>query len=225
MLIHLPAILTAEDVGHVRAVLDEAEWQDGRATAGHRAQGVKTNLQLPLDLPQARQLAELVAERLSRSPYFLAAALPLRIVPPRFNRYEGGGEYGAHVDNAIFPVPGGASVRTDVSITIFLSDPADYDGGELIIQDTFGEQSIKLPAGDAILYPGNSLHRVAPVTRGTRLASFLWAQSLVAADHQRRMLYEMDLAIQALAGDHPEHPSIDGLTHVYHNLLREWSAT
>jgi PKHD-type hydroxylase len=225
MLLHIPAVLSADDVRAVRAVLDAAPWQDGRATAGHRAQAVKHNLQLPLDLPEARQLAELVAERLSRHSTFLAGALPLRIVPPRFNRYEGGGNYGAHVDNAVFPIPGAASVRTDLSITVFLNDPGDYDGGALVVQDSFGEHSIKLPAGDAILYPGNSLHRVTPVTRGVRLASFLWVQSLVAADHHRRILYDLDLAIQALSTDHPDHGAIDGLTNVYHNLLREWTIT
>jgi PKHD-type hydroxylase len=210
----------------VRGLLDQAPWQDGRATAGHRAQHVKNNLQLPVDLPAAKQLGELVANRLGHSQTFLSAALPLRIVPPRFNRYEGDGHYGSHVDNAVFPIPGTAmSVRTDVSVTLFLSEPSEYDGGELIIQDTFGEHSVKLPAGDIILYPGSSLHRVTPVTRGVRFASFLWAQSLVAADHRRRMLYELDVAIQALSGDHPEHGSVDGLTHVYHNLLREWSVT
>jgi PKHD-type hydroxylase len=225
MLLHIPAILTADEVRDVRAMLDHANWQDGRATAGHRAQTVKNNLQLPIDLPEAKQLGDLVADRLARNPTFLSAALPLRIVPPRFNRYEGEGHYGNHVDNAVFPIPGAMSVRTDVSITLFLSDPAEYDGGELVIRDTFGEHSVKLPAGDIILYPGSSLHRVSPVTRGVRFASFLWAQSLVASDHHRRMLYELDVAIQALTGDHPEHGSVDGLTHVYHNLLREWSVT
>jgi PKHD-type hydroxylase len=226
MLLHIPAILSSDEVRDVRAILDAAPWQDGRATAGHRALSAKNNLQLPMDLPEAKQLGELVANRLSRNPSFLSAALPLRIVPPRFNRYEEGGHYGNHVDNAVFPIPGAAmSVRTDVSITLFLNDPAEYDGGELIVQDMFGDHSVKLPAGDAIVYPGSSVHQVTPVTRGVRLASFLWAQSLVAADHRRRMLYELDLSIQALATDHPEHGSVDGLTHVYHNLLREWSVT
>ena len=226
MLLHIPAILTADEVREIRSVLGGAAWQDGRITAGHRAQGVKNNLQLPIDLPEAKQLGDLVTDRLARNPTFLSAALPLRVVPPRFNRYEGEGHYGPHVDNAVFPIQGTAtSVRTDLSITVFLSDPAEYDGGDLVIQDTYGEHSIKLPAGDAILYPGSSLHRVTPVTRGVRFASFLWAQSLVAADHHRRLLYELDVAIQALTGDHPDHGSVDGLTHVYHNLLREWSAT
>lgn len=225
MLLHIPDILTADEVRDVRGILEGAAWQDGRATAGHRAKTVKNNLQLPLDAPEAQQLSQAIADRLAQNPTFLAGALPLRIVPPRFNRYEGEGNYGSHVDGAVFPVPGGASVRTDVSITVFLSDPDEYDGGELIIEDSFGEHSVKLPAGHAILYPGSSLHRVTPVTRGTRFASFLWAQSLVAADHKRRMLYDLDVAIQRLTGDHPEHGSIDALTQVYHNLLREWSVT
>ncbi|MET0364072.1 MAG: Fe2+-dependent dioxygenase [Sphingobium sp.] len=226
MLLHIPALLTADDVARAQGLLGEAEWEDGRRTAGHRAQGVKNNQQLHPDRPEAQQLGALIGERLMRHPSFLAAALPLRVMPPRFNRYAGDGHYGNHVDNAIFPVPGtNISVRSDVSMTIFLSDPADYDGGELMIEDTFGAQRIKLPAGDAILYPGSSLHRVTPVTRGVRLASFFWAQSLVAQDHRRRMLYELDLAIQGLGADHPEHGSVDTLTNLYHNLLREWSAT
>ncbi|HEX7821725.1 MAG TPA: Fe2+-dependent dioxygenase [Sphingobium sp.] len=226
MLLHIPALLTAQEVREARGLLKGASWEDGRRTAGHRAQGVKRNEQLPQDRPEAQQLGALIGDRLARNPTFLAAALPLRVMPPRFNRYAGDGEYGNHVDNAIFPVPGAnVSVRSDVSLTIFLSEPEDYDGGELIIQDTFGDQRVKLPAGDAILYPGSSLHRVTPVTRGARLASFLWTQSLVPQDHRRRMLYELDLAIQALGTDHPEHASIDALTNVYHNLLREWSQT
>jgi PKHD-type hydroxylase len=226
MLLHIPALLTAEEVREARGLLDGASWEDGRRTAGHRAQGVKYNEQLSPDQPEAQQLGALIGDRLARNPTFLAAALPLRVMPPRFNRYAGEGQYGNHVDNAIFPIAGtNISVRSDVSMTIFLSEPEEYDGGELIIQDTFGEQVIKLPAGDAILYPGSSLHRVAPVTRGARLASFLWTQSLVPQDHRRRMLYELDLAIQALGADHPEHEAVDTLTNVYHNLLREWSGT
>lgn len=225
MLLHIQSLLTADELRDVRDTLDRAPWIDGRHTAGHRAHRVKNNLQLDLDLPEARRLGELVADRLARNAVFLSAALPLRIVPPRFNRYDGDGHYGSHVDNAVFPIPGAASVRSDLSITVFLSDPADYDGGELLVDDMFGEQSVKLPAGDAILYPGSSLHRVSPVTRGTRYASFLWAQSLVREDQRRRMLYDLDISIQALSGDHPDHAAIDRLTGVYHNLLREWSVT
>ncbi|MFT3964747.1 MAG: Fe2+-dependent dioxygenase [Sphingobium sp.] len=226
MLLNIPALLTGDDVREARALLEGARWEDGRRTAGHRALGVKNNEQLPPDSPEAQKLGALVGERLTRNPTFLAAALPLRVLPPRFNRYTGDGNYGDHVDNAIFPVPGSSvSVRTDISMTIFLSEPEEYDGGELVIQDTFGEQRVKLPAGDAVLYPGSSLHRVTPVTRGARLASFLWTQSLVPQDHRRRMLYELDLAIQGLGADHPDHGSVDSLTNLYHNLLREWSIT
>jgi PKHD-type hydroxylase len=226
MLLHIPAVLSADDLQEARRLLEDAPWEDGRRTAGHRAQGVKSNQQLPLDSPQAQQLGALVGDRLMRHPSFLAAALPLRSVPPRFNRYAGEGAYGNHVDNAIFPVPGSPlSVRTDVSLTVFLCEPEDYDGGELIIEDTFGQQVVKLPAGDAVLYPGSSLHRVTPVTRGARLASFLWVQSLVPQDHRRRLLYDLDIAIQNLGADHPDHASVDTLTNIYHNLLREWSIT
>lgn len=226
MLLHIPALLSADDVRNARDLLGKAEWEDGRRTAGHRAQGVKNNQQLHSDQPEAQQLGALIGDRLGRNPTFLAAALPLRVMPPRFNRYAGDGHYGDHVDNAIFPVPGtNISVRSDISMTIFLSEPEEYDGGELVIQDTFGEQRVKLPAGDAVLYPGSSLHRVTPVTRGARLASFLWVQSLVPQDHRRRMLFELDLAIQALGTDHPDHGAVDTLTNLYHNLLREWSLT
>ncbi len=226
MLLHIPALLTADEVREARVLLIGAEWEDGRRTAGHRAQGVKRNEQLPPDRPEAQQLGAMIGERLMCNPTFVAGALPLRVMPPRFNRYAGNGHYGAHVDNAIFPVPGtNISVRSDVSMTIFLSEPDSYDGGELIIQDVFGEQVVKLPAGDAVLYPGSSLHRVTPVTRGERLASFLWAQSLVPQHHRRRMLYDLDLSIQALGTDHPDHAAVDSLTNIYHNLLREWSMT
>jgi PKHD-type hydroxylase len=207
-------------------VLESAEWQDGRLTAGHRAIGVKANLQLPEAHPVAKALGERILDRLARTPLYIAAALPLRIYPPRFNRYEGGGTYGNHVDNAIFPIPGTAlRMRTDVSTTIFFSDPDEYEGGDLVIEDTFGDQRVKLSAGDMVLYPGSSLHRVEPVTRGTRYASFFWTQSLVRADANRRQLFELDCAIQTLSADHPGHESIDSFTNVYHNLLRQWSET
>lgn len=226
MLLAIPDLLTADETRGARDALAAADWQDGRATAGHRAQGVKDNRQLPLDHPLARRLGELILDRLARTPLFVAATLPLRVLPPRFNRYEGGGQYGSHVDNAIFPVPGSPDrVRSDVSATLFLSEPEDYDGGELVIDDTFGEQRVKLPAGHMIVYPGSSLHRVTAVTRGVRFAAFFWTQSLVASDAQRRILFELDGAIQRLAGDHPDHGSVDALTSVYHNLLRQWSTT
>ncbi len=226
MLLQIPGLLSADEVRDARAMLEGATWQDGRATAGHRAASVKANQQLPIDHPVAKTLGDRIIDSLSRTPLFIAAALPLRILPPRFNRYEGGGAYGNHVDSAIVPVPGvPVRVRTDISITLFLSDPEDYDGGELVIEDHFGNQSVKLPAGDAVIYPGSSLHRVTPVTRGVRLASFFWTQSLVRSDQQRRMLFDLDCAIQQLSADHPGHASIDDFTNVYHNLLRQWSET
>ncbi|MBB5987497.1 Fe2+-dependent dioxygenase [Sphingobium lignivorans] len=226
MLLQIPGLFTPDEAREARTMLESAPWEDGRATAGHRAASVKSNLQLPADHPVAKTLGERILDRLAHTPLFIAAALPLRILPPRFNRYEGGGTYGNHVDNAIFPIPGTAlRVRTDISTTIFFSDPEDYDGGELIVEDTFGEKPVKLPAGDAIVYPGSSLHRVMPVTRGTRFASFFWTQSLVRDDQRRRMLFELDCSIQKLGSDHPGHGSIDGFTNVYHNLLRQWSET
>ena len=226
MMVQIPALLSSADVRQGREMLQQAAWQDGRATAGHQAVQVKQNLQLPLDSPVARQLGDLVLDRLGQCPLFIAAALPLRVLPPRFNRYEGGGTYGNHVDNALFRMPGAdAYVRTDISCTLFFSEPDEYDGGELVVEDSYGDHRVKLSAGDMVLYPGTSHHRVTPVTRGTRFASFFWTQSLVASEVQRRTLFELDNAIQRLAGDHPDHASIAALTGVYHNLLRQWSAT
>lgn len=226
MLLAIPDLLTPDEVREARAALDAADWEDGRATAGHRAADVKRNLQLPLAHPLARRLGASILDRLAVNPLFVAATLPLRVLPPRFNRYEGGDTYGSHVDNAIFVAPGtDVRVRSDVSATVFLSDPDDYDGGELVVEHSFGEERVKLRAGHMIVYPGSSLHRVEPVTRGTRFAAFFWTQSLVASEPQRRQLFDLDRAIQALAADHPEHASIDALTNVYHNLLRQWSGT
>jgi len=226
MLLTIPALLSPDEVREARAMLESVAWQDGKATAGHRAAGVKSNLQLPLDSPEGKKLGDLIIDRLSRHPQFIAATLPLRILPPRFNRYEGGGTYGTHVDNAIFPIPGTAlRVRTDISSTLFLSAPDSYEGGELVVEDLYGPQRVKLAAGDMVVYPGSSRHRVEPVTRGVRLAAFFWTQSLVRSDAQRRTLYELDCAIQDLTADHPQHGAIDALTNVYHNLLRDWSET
>lgn len=226
MVVEIPELFTREEVREARAALEAADWQDGRATAGHRASGVKQNLQLPLDHPVAKHWGDRILDCLSRTPLFVAAVLPLKVLPPRFNRYEGGGTYGNHVDSAIFPVPGtGVRVRSDVSATLFLSDPDEYDGGELVVEDSFGTHGVKLPAGSMITYPGSSLHRVTPVTRGTRFAAFFWTQSLVASEQQRRTLFELDNAIQSLGADHPDHASVDHFTNVYHNLLRQWSTT
>lgn len=224
MLVHLPRLLTQDEVRQCRDALDAAVWEDGRVTAGHLAVRAKSNLQLPLDSPVARKLGELILARLGQNPVYLSAVLPARVLPPRFNRYEGGGTYDNHIDNAIFVIPGTATkIRSDVSTTVFLSEPDEYDGGELVVEDTFGQQRIKLPAGDAIVYPGTSLHRVEPVTRGVRLASFFWAQSLIRSDEQRRLLFDLDRSIQQLAHDHPEHPAVVALSGTYHNLLRMWS--
>lgn len=224
MLLKLPQLLSPADVAHCRATLGQAEWQDGSATAGHLAAGAKNNLQLPLDSAAAQELGQLVLDRLGRTPLFIAAALPRRILPPRFNRYEGGGAYGSHIDNALFRVPGSADyVRSDISCTVFLSAPEDYAGGELVIDDSFGTHRVKLPAGSAVIYPGTSHHHVTPVTAGVRLASFFWVQSMVPSVVQRQTLFDLDCAIQRLTADHPDHASIGPLTGVYHNLLRQWA--
>jgi PKHD-type hydroxylase len=226
MLLQIPDLLSPEEVREARRLLTEAQWEDGRHTAGHQASRVKDNQQLPLDHPTAKHLGDLILDRLGRTPMFIASALPLRVLQPRFNRYENSGTYGSHIDSAIFPVPGTAlRIRTDISSTLFLSDPDDYEGGELVIEDPFGERRIKLPAGHMVLYPGNSLHHVTPVTSGVRFASFFWTQSLVRDEQQRRTLFDLDSAVQAISSDHPDHVSVNGLTSVYHNLLRAWSDT
>ena len=226
MMLRIPALLSAEEVRQCRQALEQASWQDGRATAGSLAAQVKSNQQLPLDSAVGRQLGDFLLDKLGRSPLFMSAALPLKVLPPRFNRYAGGGTYGNHIDNACFTIPGSAiKLRSDISTTVFFSDPDSYEGGELIVEDTFGHQSVKLPAGDAIVYPGSSLHRVNPVTQGTRYASFFWTQSLMASDEQRRLLFGLDQEIQQLTARHPDDPSLSGLSGTYHNLLRMWSQT
>ncbi|WP_333839428.1 Fe2+-dependent dioxygenase [Novosphingobium sp.] len=224
MMLHIPGVLGPADLERARALLREADWQDGDATAGPLARRVKANHQLPLDSTIGAAVGQRILERLGETPLFIAAALPRRVLPPRFNRYEGGGTYGRHIDNALFRVPGTDDyVRSDISCTLFLSDPDEYDGGELVVEDSFGAHRVKLPAGDMVLYPGTSHHFVTPVTRGARLAAFFWTQSLVPAEADRRSLFEMDQAIQALAAEQPDHPSVAALTGVYHNLLRRWS--
>ena len=226
MLLPIPQVLTPETVAHCRARLAEAAWADGRITAGHQSAKAKDNAQLPEDDPVARELGALVLEALSRNATFFSAALPQRIYPPLFNRYAGGQSFGFHVDNAVRydRSRGGADpVRTDLSATLFLSSPEDYDGGELVIEDTYGVQRIKLQAGDLVLYPGTSLHQVTPVTRGERIASFFWIQSLVREDAQRRMMFELDVSIRHLTRDVPDHPALVQLTGIYHNLLRRWA--
>jgi PKHD-type hydroxylase len=224
MLLQIPSILTKEQVRDARAVLDAAEWVDGRVTAGHQSARAKDNAQIPESHPAARQIGEVIVAALARSPLFRSAALPLHVFPPLFNRYSGGQSFGSHVDNAVRQVGGSAhQLRTDLSATLFLSEPDEYDGGELVIEDTFGVQSVKLEAGNMILYPASSLHHVRPVTRGTRVSSFFWIQSMVRDDGERTLLFDLDLAIQRLGADSPDHPSTLQLTGVYHNLLRRWA--
>lgn len=224
MLISIPSVLTAEEVARCRSMLEDAPWADGRHSAGYLSQAVKSNAQLPDDDPTARELGEMILIALEKNALFTAAALPLKVLPPLFNRYADGQAYGGHIDGAIRPITGTAHrVRTDLSATLFLSDPESYEGGELIVKDTFGERGTKLAAGDMVLYPGTSVHRVQPVTRGVRLAAFFWIQSMVRDNTQRTMLFELDSAIQHLAKDMPEHPALVELAGVYHNLLRCWA--
>jgi PKHD-type hydroxylase len=224
MLLAIPNVLTAAQVTESRALLDAAEWIDGKATAGHQGARVKDNQQLAVDNPIARQVGGSILKALSASQLFMSAALPLHILPPMFNRYSGGQTFGTHVDGSIRIIPGtGHRIRTDLSCTLFLANPEDYDGGELIIDDTYGSKSVKLPAGHMILYPSTSLHQVTPVTRGSRLCSFFWLQSMIRDGGQRAMLFEMDVAIQRLGAEQPTHASVIQLTGVYHNLLRQWS--
>jgi PKHD-type hydroxylase len=225
MLLHIPEVLEAAQVARLREALQAAEWTDGRETVGAQGARVKRNLQLPDASPLRAELAREVLAALARHPLWHAAALPQSVLPPRFNRYEAGGHYGFHVDGAVMALPDGSQLRSDVSCTLFLSDPDDYDGGELVVSDLYGEHEVKLPAGDAIVYPSGSLHRVQPVSRGVRLAAFFWAQSLVRDDGQRRLLLEMDTAIQRLTAGGADEQAVLQLTGIYHNLLRRWSET
>ncbi len=223
MLLHIPEVLTAEEVALCRQRLEAADWVDGRATAGDQSAKVKHNLQVPENSAAGRELGDIVLRALGRNPMFASAVMPLRVYPPMFNRYDVGMTFNTHVDNAIRNVAGGGRMRTDVSTTLFLTPPEDYDGGELVIEDTYGTQAVKLPAGDAVVYPGTSLHRVNPVTRGSRWASFFWTQSMIDDDRKRRMLFEMDMSIIQLRMTVPDdHPGILGLTGCYHNLMRMW---
>jgi PKHD-type hydroxylase len=226
MLLHIPDILSHEQVVQMRAALDAADWTDGRETVGAQGARVKRNEQLPDASPLRQQLGQIVLSALAKHPVYHAAALPLRTLPPRFNRYAGGGHYGMHIDGAVMALPTDTGqLRSDISCTLFLSDPDDYDGGELIVSDTYGEHEVKLPAGDMIIYPSNSLHRVAEVTRGTRVASFFWVQSLIRDDSRRRLLFELDTSIQTLARTGADAAAVLQLTGIYHNLLRQWAET
>lgn len=225
MLVQVPDILSANEAAEALAALQAADWTDGRVTAGHQSAQVKQNLQIAEGTPLHARLGELVLNGLGRSPLFISAVLPQRVFPPLFNRYDPGMTFGAHVDNAIRQIRGTPHrIRTDVSCTLFLTPPEDYDGGELVVQDTYGEQRVKLPAGHAVVYPATSLHRVEPVTRGSRISSFFWIQSMLRDDMQRRLLFDLDMAINAATPDLPDgHEAPVALTGVYHNLLRQWA--
>lgn len=224
MLIVIPDVLPATQVAEARKLLETAEWVDGKVTAGYQSARAKDNQQIPEGHPAARQVGEMIVKALGQNPLFLSAALPLQVFPPLFNRYSGGQFFGTHVDNAIRQVPGTPHrIRTDLSATLFFAPPEEYDGGELCVEDAYGVKSVKLPPGHMVLYPSTSLHHVKPVTRGARLCSFFWIQSIVRDDGQRSILFDLDLAIQRLGRDHPDHPASVQLTGVYHNLLRQWA--
>jgi PKHD-type hydroxylase len=225
MMLHIPGVLNAEQVRAMRARLIASDWIDGRASVGTQGAQVKRNRQLAEGSPLAVELGQVVSSTLMAHPQFFSAVLPLRILPPFFNSYAGGEHYGPHVDGAIRAQRGGSPVRADVSCTVFLSDPDEYDGGELAVVDTYGTHEVKLPAGDAIVYASSSVHEVRPVTRGERVASFLWVQSMVRDDGRRAMLFELDTTIQALRAQHGDGPALVALTGHYHNLLRMWAET
>jgi len=225
MLLHVPAVLSADQVAQMRSALKSAGWTDGRETVGPQGAQVKLNQQLPNASPLRAELGKIILSALAYQPLYHSATLPLRTLHPRFNRYEGGGHYGFHVDGAVMGLPAGGHLRSDISCTLFLSEPDDYDGGELIVSDTYGEHEIKLPPGDLIVYPSSSLHRVQPVTRGTRLAAFFWVQSMIRDDARRRLLFELDTSVQTLTRSGADTDVLLQLTGVYHNLLRQWAET
>ncbi len=226
MLLAIPQLLDVAATQRVRGIIGDGEWRDGKVTAGVQSALAKHNLQLANDGEAAREAGLVILDALAGNALFQSAALPRRIVPPLFNRYEAsdGHRFGDHVDNALRPLPGGGRIRTDLSVTVFLTDPADYDGGELVIEDSYGAHEVKLEAGDAILYPSSSLHRVEPVTRGSRVSSFFWVESMVREDAQRTLLLDMDAAVRTLAAEvGDDHRAVVSLTGTYHNLLRRWA--
>ncbi len=227
MLVCIPEVLSKSDVAEFRRIMDAADWEDGRATAGAQSAMVKRNEQLPADGEVARALGQRIVSALTKNPRFLSAAIPLQIFPPLFNRYaaSGGHHFGIHVDNAVRGDPlTGLRIRTDLSMTLFLAEPEEYDGGELVIEDTYGSHEVKLPAGDAVLYPSSSLHMVTPVTRGARVASFFWMQSMIRDAHVRSMIFDLDNVIQGLVGRLGRDDSETvRLTGIYHNLIRHWA--
>jgi len=223
VLLQIPNVLSAEHVRRFRARIDAARWVDGNVTSGHQSAQAKYNEQLPEDSAEAREIGEEIVAALGKSPLFFSAALPKQVYPPLFNRYTGEMSFGSHVDSAmrVHP-PTGRRIRTDISATLFLTAPGDYDGGELLVEDTYGVHSVKLPAGDMVIYPATSLHRVTPVTRGARVSSFFWIESMIRDDAQRALLFDMDMALVRLNQQTPGHPSLVTLTGCYHNLLRMW---
>jgi len=228
MLLTIPNVLSAEQVNQARQILDQADWVDGKVTAGHQSAKAKDNMQLSENHPVARQLGDAILTALGKNALFLAAALPARVFPPLFNRYSGGQSFGTHVDNAIRQVGGTPHrIRTDLSATLFFAAPEEYDGGELCVEDTYGVHSVKLPPGHMVLYPSTSLHHVKPVTRGARVCSFFWIQSMIREDSRRSLLFDLDLGIQRLNRELPDSPAASQtavqLTGVYHNLLRQWA--
>lgn len=223
MLLTIPNVLDAEAVARIRRRIDAASWIDGNVTSGHQSALAKRNEQLPEDSGQARESGEEILAALARNALFFSAVLPRQVFPPLFNRYAGGMAFGNHVDGAMrVHAPSGRRMRTDVSATLFLTPPEDYDGGELLVEDTYGTHTVKLPAGDMVVYPATSLHRVTPVTRGARVSSFFWIESMVRDDAQRALLFDVDMAIVRLSKEVTEHPSLVSLTGAYHNLLRMW---
>ena len=229
MLVHIPNLLSKEEVAEARDLLSKAEWVDGKITAGAQSAGAKFNLQVPENAPAARKIGDLILTKLGRNERFTSAALAVRVFPPLFNRYDAGMKFETHIDNAVrFVSPsitaGGAPirVRTDMSATLFLTEPGDYDGGELVVLDTFGEHKVKLPAGDLVLYSATSRHHVTPITRGSRWASFFWVQSMIRDEAARVMLFELDTTIQNLRKELGDSPDVVALTGLYHNLVRRW---
>ena len=224
MLLTIPDLFSREQVEQIRQKLDSAEWVDGRVTAGHQSMLAKDNMQIPEGHPVAKEVGELILQTLGQNPLFISAALPMKVFPPLFNHYSGGQSFGTHIDNAIRHLKGTSHrVRSDLSATLFFSNPDEYDGGELVVEDTYGTHSVKLPAGHLILYPSTSLHHVRPVTRGARTCSFFWVQSMMRDDAERTLLFDLDSAIQRLNSDVPDHPAAIQLTGVYHNLVRRWA--
>jgi PKHD-type hydroxylase len=224
MLLPIPDVLTPEQVAYGRELLEAADWVDGRVTAGHQSALAKDNMQLPEGHPAALELGDMILNALGGNALFISAALPARVFPPLFNRYSGGQSFGTHVDNSIRQLTGtGHRIRTDLSATLFFRNPEEYEGGELIVEDTYGAHAVKLPAGHMILYPATSLHHVRPVTQGTRVCSFFWIQSMIRDDGKRTLLFDMDTAIQQLNSEHPGTRAAVTLTGVYHNLLRQWA--